>query len=121
MNFYRWQCQFFGNLGIFDLLGIVKAGGNAYTSSRTFQEFIEAGVIDRVVTVLGVPDARMRVALISSYLLGIATARYVLRIEPLASASEEHIVRMVGPTLQGLIDPRIPLATDPREAGGADL
>ena len=104
-----------------DLLGIVKAGGNAYTSSRTFQEFIEAGVIDRVVTVLGVPDARMRVALISSYLLGIATARYVLRIEPLASASEEHIVRMVGPTLQGLIDPRIPLATDPREAGGADL
>ena len=95
-----------------DILGMVKAGGNAYSATRTFQEFIESGVVDRVVSAVGVPDARMRGALISSYLLGVATTRYVLKLEPLASASDEHVVRMVGPTLQALIDPRVPLAAD---------
>ena len=95
-----------------DILGMVKAGGNAYSATRTFQEFIESDVVDRVVSAVGVPDARMRGALISSYLLGVATTRYVLKLEPLASASDEHVVRMVGPTLQALIDPRVPLAAD---------
>lgn len=104
-----------------DVLGMVKAGGNAYSATRSFQEFIESGIVDRVVTVVGVPDARMRVALISSYLLGVATARYVLRIEPLASASDEHVVRMVGPTLQALIDPRVPLPGDPKNDARTDF
>ena len=92
-----------------DLLGMLKAGGSAYSSTRALQEYIESTVVDRVVASVGVPDARMRVALISSYLMGIAIGRYVARIEPLASASDEHVVRMVGPVVQSLLDPRIPL------------
>ena len=92
-----------------DLLGLFKAGGSAYSSTRALQEYIEVTVVDRVVAAVGVPDARMRVALITSYLMGVAIGRYVARIEPLASASDEHVVRMVGPLVQSLIDPRIPL------------
>jgi hypothetical protein len=51
----------------------------------------------------------MRVSLISSYLVGVAVSRYVMKMEPLASASEEQVVRMVAPTIQGLIDPSVPL------------
>jgi hypothetical protein len=51
----------------------------------------------------------MRVALISSYLIGVAAGRYVMRIEPLASASEEYVVRLVAPTIQALLDPRASL------------
>ena len=93
-----------------DLLGLARAGGSAYSSTRALQEYVESAVVDRVVTAIGVPDARMRAALISSYLMGIAVGRYVARIEPLASASDEHVVRMVGPVIQGLVDPRTPLA-----------
>jgi hypothetical protein len=32
-------------------------------------------------------------------------SRYVLRIEPLASASEEEVVRLVAPAIQSLLDP----------------
>lgn len=103
-----------------DLLGMLRAGGSAYSSTRTLQEYVESTVVDRVVAAVGVPDARMRVALISSYLMGIAIGRYVARIEPLASASDEHVVRMVGPVVQSLLDPRIPLpAARPGEAGEA--
>jgi AcrR family transcriptional regulator len=92
-----------------DLLGLLRAGGSAYSSSRSLQEFIEATVIDRVVSAMGVPDARMRASLISSTLIGVAVTRYLVRMEPLASASDDHVVRMVGPMIQRLVDPRIPL------------
>lgn len=92
-----------------DLMAMARTGGSAYSSTRALQEYVESTVVDRLVAALGVPDARMRVALISSYLLGIAAGRYALRIEPLASATDEHVVRMVGPVIQSLLDPRMPL------------
>lgn len=92
-----------------DLLAMVRAGASAAQVTKSLQAYLEVNVVDRVVTAIGVPDARMRVALISSYLIGIAAGRYILRIEPLASAREEQIVRMVAPTIQSLLDPRVPL------------
>jgi hypothetical protein len=42
----------------------------------------------------------MRVNLASSYLMGVAGARYILRLEPMASASTDELVRMVAPAVQ---------------------
>ena len=42
----------------------------------------------------------MRVTLATSYLLGIASMRYVLKLEPIASATEDDIVRLVAPAVQ---------------------
>ena len=92
-----------------DLLAMVRAGASAAQVTKSLQEYLEINVVDKIVTTIGVPDARMRVALISSYLIGVAAGRYILRIEPLASASEEQVVRMVSPTIQALLDPRVPL------------
>ncbi len=72
---------------------------------RFVAEYLQSTVVDRVVAAVGVPDARMRVAVISSYLVGIAASRYLLRIEPLASATDDEIVALVGPTIQVLLDP----------------
>lgn len=93
-----------------DLISMGRAGASAAALTKSMQSYLEVAVIDRVVAAAGVPDARMRAALISSYLMGIVAGRYVARIEPLASASEEHVVRMVAPTIQALLDPRVPLA-----------
>jgi len=72
---------------------------------RALSEYVQITVVDRVVSALGVPDARLRVSLISSYLVGVATTRYLLRIEPLASASDDDVVRLVAPAVQVLLDP----------------
>ena len=92
-----------------DLLSLARTGAHAGHAALGMRDFLERGVIDRVATAIGVPDARMRSALISSYLLGIAMSRYVVRLEPLASASEEEVVRMVAPVIQDLLDPRRPI------------
>ena len=98
-----------------DMLSLIRAGASAATLTRALQEYMEINVIDRVVTAVGVPDARMRVALISSYLVGVGAGRYVIRMEPLASASDEYVVRLVSPTIQALLDPRTPLPKPTRD------
>lgn len=77
----------------------------ALEQMRFVSEYLQSSVVDRVVAAVGVPDARMRVSVISSYLVGIATTRYLLRLEPLASATDDEVVALVGPTIQVLLDP----------------
>jgi AcrR family transcriptional regulator len=92
-----------------DLMSLARTGVSAGHAVTGLQEFIEIGVVDRVAGMIGVPDARMRSALITSYLLGVATMRYGVRLEPLASASDEEVIRMVAPVIQDLLDPRRPI------------
>jgi AcrR family transcriptional regulator len=48
-------------------------------------------------------DADLRAQLIVSQMLGMAMARYVLVLEPLASTPREEVARRLGPVLQGYI------------------
>jgi AcrR family transcriptional regulator len=49
---------------------------------------------------LAVPDARERASLAATQILGVAMARHVVGIEPLASMPVEEVVAHIGPTLQ---------------------
>jgi AcrR family transcriptional regulator len=53
---------------------------------------------------LGIRDAQRRVALIGSHLLGLGLARYVLHLEPLASARPDTIAADVGWTVQHILE-----------------
>ena len=79
---------------------MVRDGVGAAKVAASLREFLESLIIDRVAGVLGVPDARMRVTLATSYLVGVVTTRYVMNMEPLASASEDEVVRLVTPAVQ---------------------
>jgi AcrR family transcriptional regulator len=77
----------------------------ALTQLRVVAEYLQATVLDPIVATFGVPDARLRATLISSNLVGVAMMRYLLKIEPLASATDDEVVRLVGPAVQDLLDP----------------
>lgn len=82
------------------IAAMIRDGADAAKATAALREFFESVIIDRVAAALRVPDARMRVTLATSYLLGVASARYVMRLEPLASASEDEVVRLVAPAVQ---------------------
>ena len=82
------------------LVQLWRAGSEANKATSAFREFLEVAVVDRVATLLRVPDARTRGALATSYLLGVATSRYVLRLEPLASMPEDELIKLVAPAVQ---------------------
>ncbi len=48
----------------------------------------------------GVDDAVLRVELVASHLMGLAFARYQLRIEPITSVGVDDLVAWICPTVQ---------------------
>lgn len=100
-----------------DFIALFQAGASATKAARGMQDFIERSMVDRLVRTLGVPDARLRVNLIMSYLMGIATTRYIVRLEPVASMPEDDLVRLVAPTIQNWLDVTKPLQ---KSKGGSD-
>jgi AcrR family transcriptional regulator len=83
-------------------LALVRSAvGNEWTA-RLLREFLVTRVLRGVVGTLDAPPAEReaRGSLIASQLVGLVMARYVLRIEPMASASPEWLVAALAPTLQ---------------------
>lgn len=85
------------------------AGINVFGVIKPLSDYFQVEVVDRALLALGIPDARVRGSLISAYLSGIVAYRYFLKIEPLASMSEDQVVALVSPTIQQLLDPAMPL------------
>ena len=84
---------------------------SAFGAIKPLSDYFQTEVVDRALILLGIPDARLRGALISSYLSGIIAYRYFLNIEPIASISEDQLVAMISPMVQDLLDPTKPLPT----------
>jgi AcrR family transcriptional regulator len=81
-------------------LALVRSVSSHEESAAMFREFIAGQVIGRIAAAVERPDAELRAALVGSQLVGLAMVRYIIRIEPLASASSDQVVAAVAPTLQ---------------------
>ena len=83
-------------------LALVRSAVSNEWTARLLREFLVAQVLRRVVGTLDLPpaEAEARGALVASQLIGVVMARYVLRVEPLASAAPAELVAAVGPTVQ---------------------
>ncbi|MFF9365833.1 TetR/AcrR family transcriptional regulator [Streptomyces griseoluteus] len=83
------------------LLAIVRSAVNNDTAAAVFRRLISAQLLRRVAGRLDVPDAELRVELAAAQLVGTAMLRYVIKVEPLASADLERIVARLAPVVQG--------------------
>ncbi|MGW4551322.1 TetR/AcrR family transcriptional regulator [Streptomyces violaceorubidus] len=83
------------------LLAIVRSAVNNETAAAVFRRLIAAQVLSRVAAQVGLPDAELRVDLAAAQLVGCAMLRYVIKVEPLASADPEQIVARLAPVVQG--------------------
>ncbi|WP_018685285.1 hypothetical protein [Actinokineospora enzanensis] len=69
-------------------------------SQALLREFIAREITDRLAGLLDTPDAAMRAGMVNVQILGLAVARYIIRLEPLASASVDELVTRFGPLVQ---------------------
>lgn len=70
------------------------------TAARMIRGFVVESLLAPVAARLGAGDAPLRATLVASQLVGFAFVRYLLELEPLASASHEQVVAAYAPTLQ---------------------
>ena len=82
------------------LLTLVRSAVGDEDAAAMLREFITAEILGPIASRLGSPDAPLRATLVGSQLIGLAMARYIVKVEPLASAPAAQVAAAVGPTLQ---------------------
>ena len=68
--------------------------------ARIMREGMTKMILEPVSQFIEVPDAKLRVALIASHLIGMALTRYVVELEPVASADLDTLVERIAPAIQ---------------------
>ena len=64
------------------------------------REFITKVMFGRLARGLDIDQPDLRAALCGSQIVGLAMVRYVIRLEPMASAHPDVVASAIGPTLQ---------------------
>ncbi|MEU6243680.1 TetR family transcriptional regulator [Streptomyces sp. NPDC047024] len=83
------------------LLAIVRSAVNNEAAAAVFRRLVAAQLLHRIAGRIGGPDAELRAELAAAQLVGTAMLRYVIKVEPLASADVERIVARLAPVVQG--------------------
>ena len=88
------------------LLTVWRSAGIQPLARKLLHDSLAGPVAQRVAGEVGVDNAELRVELVTVHLVGLAFARYQLKIEPLASAGIDDLVAWMGPAVQRyLTDP----------------
>ncbi|MGP4003296.1 TetR/AcrR family transcriptional regulator [Streptomyces sp. 8N706] len=82
------------------LLAVIRSALTHDAAATVLRGFVLRRLLERVAGELNVPDPKFRAELAASQMVGIAILRYVLKVDPLASADIEDIIDKVAPTLQ---------------------
>jgi AcrR family transcriptional regulator len=81
------------------LMGLFRSAASHEDAARILCEFFLSEFAHRVAQAAARPQPELRAALVFSELTGLAMARFVLRVEPIASADVATLVACVTPTL----------------------
>jgi AcrR family transcriptional regulator len=82
------------------LLALIRSVVASEEAAALLREFVSREVLGRLAKALRVDQRRLRVSLAASTLIGMAMLRYVIKMEPLASARPDLVARWLGPTVQ---------------------
>lgn len=83
-------------------LALLRSVASHENAARMMREFLRRAMIDRIGLALGVSELRMTA--VGTQLMGLALLRYIVQVEPLASASDDEVVAMIAPVIQHHMD-----------------
>lgn len=83
-------------------LALIRSVASNEDAARMMREFIRRAIINRIGPALGVSDLRMTA--VGTQLMGVAMLRYIVRVEPMASAGDDEVVALIAPVIQHHFD-----------------
>lgn len=87
------------------LLGILRSAmGGEDQAVMAFRQFLTSALMEQIAPKIEGENAQLRALLMASQLVGVAMTRYVMRLEPIASAPIDVIVELVAPRVQSYVD-----------------
>jgi AcrR family transcriptional regulator len=82
------------------LTALMRSVASHEDAARMMREFVSRVIFGRVVSTVAPDSPELRAALCGSQIAGLGLVRYVIRLEPLASADHDTVVGAIAPNLQ---------------------
>jgi AcrR family transcriptional regulator len=86
--------------GFAPFLALVRGAVDNDAAATMLREFVTREVLGRIAAVAAPDRPELRASLAGSQVVGLAMARHIVRVPPLAGADREEIVAAVGPAIQ---------------------
>jgi AcrR family transcriptional regulator len=96
---------------------LLRSAMSSEWTARLLREFLVTQILRRVMKLIDLDpaEAPLRMTLVATQMAGLAMVRYILKIEPLASAPREVIVAAMAPTVQRYVTGDLSAAMQPAE------
>jgi len=88
------------------MLALIRSVVGSERAAATLREFVNREVLGRLATAIQLDRPQLRATLVASQLIGIAMLRYVVQVEPLASARSVSTTKAVAPATDRPAQPR---------------
>jgi len=85
------------------MLRMVRASVGSARAGQAFYRVLNRSVVNPAARATGVHASALRIELVCGQLVGLAMMRYVLQVEPVASAPAEDIVRQFSPAIRATL------------------
>jgi AcrR family transcriptional regulator len=82
------------------MIGLLRSAANNEDAARMLRQFVSGAILGQLKDAVAAPDVDLRVSLVASQVVGLAFTRFVVKLEPIASASRDEIGAAIGPTIQ---------------------
>lgn len=82
-------------------VGVIRSATTSEAGATLLRDFLSSKLFGRVAETLGTRPLNINGA--ASQIVGVVMLRYVLEMEPMASASEDELVELVAPSIQGYL------------------
>ncbi|HEV2712595.1 MAG TPA: TetR family transcriptional regulator [Gaiellaceae bacterium] len=96
------------------MTGLIRAAASQPEAAAMVRDLIGREILARIVEALGVEDADVRASLLGSQVVGLAMARYIVGVEPLASMPAGAVAAAIAPNLQRYLVEPLPVAATSR-------
>jgi AcrR family transcriptional regulator len=90
------------------LATLIQSIASHEVAASLLREFIGSVLVGKVLSVVAPDRPELRASLAGSQMMGLAFVRYVLKVEPLASADHATVIAAVAPNLQRYLTGPLP-------------
>lgn len=92
----------------YPMLAIIRSAVSHDEAAAQLGEFITTEVLGILVNFMPPRNARVRATLVGAQLIGLIMVRYIIKLEPIASADAEALVRLIAPVIQRYLATDLP-------------
>jgi AcrR family transcriptional regulator len=90
------------------LLTLLRGAMTHEDAAGLLREFVTREVLAKIATVAAPDRPQLRATLVGSQVVGLLVARYVIRVEPLASEDPRLLAAVIGPNIQRYLTGELP-------------